>query len=199
MTTEDFDKLQIDDFLHIKETGLEFIVVGFHSNNCVEIKSIVGGGTSTINVNSNIQRFTLGRYVSEQPQPEQHSGELKTMLIADALKLGLKKGDRVWVELEVEAFDNGDCTTAFKHPRRQSVIWLKTRSTQIIYTPQPFVPKNGEKCRFEVVNTTTDKGKILECTALHLEGNIHAFVSLSDAANGGFYEQSEIKQFLPLE
>lgn len=134
----------------------------------------------------------------EQPQPEQYSSELKTMLIKDAIEAGLKKGDRVWVELRFDLVDNDDETIGFLNSDNES-LWADAKCTQIIYTPQPFIPKNGEKCRFEVVNTTTDKGKILECTALHLEGNIHAFVSLSDAANGGFYEHSEIKKFLPLE
>lgn len=131
----------------------------------------------------------------EQPQTEPQSQELKTMLIADAQKAGLKIGDRIWIELEVEKFDDGDNTVKIKRTINNAWFWAKTNSTRCIYTPQPFTPKHGEKCRA----LTTDCIDIYECTAVEIKGKIFAYAEFGEDEGSRIFHPEEIKQFLPLE
>lgn len=192
MTEEQFNELQDGDYIHIKETGLVFLVVERTAENCIKIKSIVGGGISTISVCSNIERFALGCFLNEQPQPEQHSTELKTMLIADAIKAGLKVGAKVWIEVEVmKLAEEYDSEYLSVYTGSTGIFYLPKDKTEILFKPQPFTPKHGEKCRVE-----TTKGNIYNCIAAILEDDYFAVIKNGEV--NGVFQPSEIKQFLPL-
>lgn len=143
-----------------------------------------------------IGTYELIEAKQEQPQPEQHSSELKTMLIADAIEAGLKKGDRVSIEFEVT--QNPSKTTqktnlTLKTIHSGQIFYAKVHGTQIKIEPKSFEPKHGEKC---IVQTHESIDKY-ECTAVEIKGKMHAYVEIE--GEDVFFFDTEIKQFLPLE
>lgn len=220
MELEFFKKLALGEHFHDLERGYEFKKVAQSDTYCTcqctrkipfDETTVKVGEILSIDFDAvAIEDLALGKYPdnskhlyikTEQPQPEQHSSELKTMLIADALKQGLKVGDKVWAQMEVR-----NMQTEFESPNSDDFITMgnpaysgtnlifKKETTKIIFEPNPYTPKHGEKCRV-LTNESIDK---YECTAVEIKGKIFAYVEFGEDEGSRIFRPYEIKQFLPL-
>lgn len=187
MEKEEFNNLKRDTYFYDTKSEEEWKILKSEGKywNCICTKE---GSEWRLDAKADFSeisahRFTLGRHPSNLPQPS----EQELFVNVYEQEGEFYTGDSAFDSAQ-KAYDSRDELSTYRYTAKLVRVEIQT----------PYVPKHNELCRFEKINTTTGKGIILECTALHLEDRVHAFVTLKDGANGGFYEDAEIKQFLPL-
>jgi len=182
MTVEEFKNLKVGDYIYDTEYKDEWQVKSLCSNDyefrftCTKDgKSYKEGEVEKWGTES-AYCFTLGRHPDNiKTEPEQ---ELFV---------------NTYESEEGEFYIGGvifDCKIkAFKG---KSQGYKYTAKLVPVEVEQTFIPKHGEKCRFESL-----EGVISECEAVEIKGKLYAYYE-SNRGGSRIYYPSEIKQFLPL-
>jgi len=188
MTREQLENLKEGEFIHSKwYSEWEFISFELMPEK-VFIKYTTKEGYSTIdklNVDYFLRNFDIGRV----PKPETQI----TCTVADALKKGLKVGDKVMIELDItDIKHNGPLTRAFN--KEMDLILFLSDSNKITFTPQPqpYQPAHDEIC-----TVLTTEGLATKCKSYHHNGAIYAIALKNDKPDGTFAPE-QIAKFLKL-
>jgi len=177
MTAEEFKKLEKGNPVHTECHDYKFLEY-YEDWVIVYYKDKVGERLvkEEYSLSYFLENFTVGRHPDNLPkEPEQ--------LFVNVYKFS---GN---FETASQCYKSAE--EAYKM-HAENVNYQYTAKIVPVETKEPFIPKHGEKCKFEDF-----EGCICECEAVEIKGNFYAYY---EAERGGsrIYYPYQIKQFLPL-
>ena len=126
-----------------------------------------------------LKHFTLGRHPSNLPQPSEQELFVNVYECQD----GKFEGGTQTYKSSEQAYRMRADNHTYRYTAKLVRVEIQT----------PYVPKHDERCRFE-----HQSGNIINCKAIHSEGQVCA-VGIEKCALGYmFYNPDKIKRFLPL-
>jgi hypothetical protein len=180
MTVEEFKDLEVDNYFHDPLRGDEWKIISVldSEHECVCTKPRNGWVLSQVTTwdYDDAHNFTKGRHPDNLPKEAQ-----ELFVNVYSFEGGFEVGHLCHKTMEeAHKAHIGDGT------------YLYTAKLVPVEIQQPFVPKHGEKCKFENL-----EGDICKCTPIEIKGKFHAYMEFSGGIHR-LYCPRDIKQFLPL-
>lgn len=194
MNRKEFEELKVNDWFHLGD-AYDFQVI--HTDESGHKVIEYNLRTERVDYNywqfGQCESFKLGRYSESYNQQLQST--VQKMTITDAIKRGLKVGDKIPIEFLVIEIDSSSQPVCIEAKEENIIKWLSPID-KIAFAPQPehlYKPAHNELCTI-----LTKNGLGTKAIAVHYNGKISA-ISIDNEGNADCHFKAEqIEKFYPL-